>query len=120
MIDVGNLIHDPDFCTKFDIVRIAGTEWVKGEQVITLETITVEGIASPATSKDLELLPEGDRRQGVKSFYADIPFHITDKESTSDYFEFRSSKYKLLQVFDYSDNGYYKALAAYVGDANDL
>lgn len=117
MINVRELIHDSDFCDAFTIIRNTGSTWHKGVQAQVTETIEVEGIVAPSSSKDLEMLPEGDRQNGMKTFYADVPFHITDTDSMSDICVFRGQKYKLLQVFDYQSNGYYKAIGALVGDS---
>ena len=120
MIYVQELIHDPDFCDTFQLIRHIGSEWERGEQIVKTETLTIEGIVSPATSKDIEMLPEGDRQTGMKTFYADVPMHVTDTEETSDICEYRGKQYKLLQVFDYSSNGYYKAIGTMTGDADGI
>lgn len=62
MINLGELIHDPDFCDTFTIIRNTGSTWSKGVQTSTTSTIEFEGIVSPASSKDIEMLPEGDRQ----------------------------------------------------------
>ena len=40
----------------------------------------------------------------------EIELAISDTETTSDTIVWRGSRYKLLHVFDYSDNGYWKAI----------
>lgn len=119
MINLGELIHDPDFCDTFVIIRHTESTWEKGRQEIKTKRIMVEGIVAPANSRDLETLPEGDRNSGMKAFYADKPFHITDTQKMSDVCIFRGHKYKLLQVFDYSSNGYYKAIGTLTEDEDD-
>ena len=56
----------------------------------------------------------------MKAFYADVPMRVTDTEETSDVCVYRGKQYKLLQVFDYSSNGYYKAIGTMVGDADGV
>lgn len=122
MIDVGLLIHDSDFCTEFNIVRTTGNTWFEGEQITSTDTFSVEGIVMPSSSKDIDMLPEGDRRHGMKSFYTDAatPMHVTDTETISDICIYQGLRYKLLHVFDYSANGYYKAIGELAGDADGV
>ena len=115
-IDLGELIHDPDFSTTFKVIKPGEVTWVKGVATQTPVTITVGGIVAPSSSKDLELLPEGDRQNGLKTFYTDeCPLDVTDTDATSDICIWRGSRYKLIHSFDYSDNGYYKAIGTLLG-----
>ena len=50
MINVRELIHDPDFCDAFTIIRNTGSTWYKGVQAQVTETIEVEGIVAPSSS----------------------------------------------------------------------
>ncbi len=119
MICLQELLHDPDFCDTFQI-RSKRSTWVEGKQVSTTTTRTVIGIVLPSSSQDVDMLPEGDRRHGMKTFYAEISFRVTDTEETSDVCVFRGKQYKLLQVFDYQSNGFYKAIGTLMGDDDDL
>lgn len=118
MIDLSELIHDPDFCTSFIVIKKSEPIWNKGELAQTETKLNVEGIVLPSSSKDIDMLPEADRIHGLKSFFTDeCVFTLTDTEKTSDICIYRGRKYKLLQVFDYSDNGYYKAIGTMIGEA---
>lgn len=116
MIDVSELLCDPDLCTAFTIVRHGGGRWEKrrwtGE---TPERIEAVGIVTATAGKDLERLPEGDRAHGLKTFYTAQELRLTGQEATSDLCEYRGRCYRLLQVFDYSQNGYYKAIGTLIG-----
>lgn len=117
-IDLGELIHDPDFCTTFKVVKQGEPTWVQGVATQTPTEIIVEGIVGPSSAKDLELLPEGDRQTGMKTFYTDCcSLDVTDTEATSDVCIWRGNRYKLIHAFDYSDNGYYKAIGTLLGGA---
>jgi hypothetical protein len=116
-INLGMLIHDPDFCTSFQVVKQLAPRWVEGEEQRESVLMTVEGIVAPASPKDLELLPEGDRRSGMKTFYTDeCTLDVSDTEKTSDVCIFRGIRYKLIHSYDYGDNGYYKAIGTLLGD----
>lgn len=116
-IDVSELVHDPDFCTHFLVVKMSEPTWEKGHQIQIRTQVTVEGIVQPSSSADIELLDTADRITGAKTFITDeAPLCVTDTETTSDRCIYRGRVYKLLQAFDYSDNGYYKAIGTVISD----
>lgn len=116
-IDVSEIIHDPDFCTTFTVIKQGESEWVRGVlQRKTTET-TVEGIVQPSSSKDLELLDTADRVNGMKTFITDaVNLDVSDTEKTSDVCVWKGQRYKLIQTFDYAANGYYKAIGVLLGE----
>ena len=54
LLNVGELITDPDFCQNFQIKRREGT-WNKGRFETTEEVIDTYGIIDPQTTKELVL-----------------------------------------------------------------
>lgn len=115
MINIGELIYDPDFCTEFKIIRKNVGTWTCGRQTEQTKILNVIGIVTSVSSKDLEMMPEGDRVHGIKTFYTDKQLRITGNESTSDICEYQGKQYRLLQVFDYNNNGFYKAIGTLIG-----
>ena len=116
-IDVSEIVHDPDFCTMFTVIKQSGTEWVRGVPHTKMQGITVEGIVQPSSSKDLELLDTADRVNGMKTFITDaVSLDVSDTEKTSDVCVWKGQRYKLIQTFDYAANGYYKAIGALLGE----
>lgn len=116
-IDVSEIVHDPDFCTTFTVIKQGESEWVRGVlQRKTTET-TVKGIVQPSSSKDLELLDTADRVNGMKTFITDaVNLDVSDTEKTSDVCVWKGQRYKLIQTFDYAANGYYKAIGVLLGE----
>lgn len=114
MIDVAELIHDPDFCVNFNIFRKSGS-WVKGRWITEDEIIPVTGIVTAVNSKDLQILAEGDRTNGLKTFYAIEELRGSSDKATADVCEYKGKQYRLIQDFDYSDFGYYKAIGTFLG-----
>lgn len=114
MIDVAELIHDPDFCTEFDIIRKSGVQ-VRGRWVAKDETIPVTGIVTAVNSKDLQILAEGDRTNGLKTFYAVEELRGSSDKATADVCKYKDKFYRLIQDFNYSDFGYYKAIGTLLG-----
>ena len=113
------LTFDPDFCTTFTVEKHTET-WNEGTPTTTVEQITVTGIAAPSSPKDVEMLDLADRVHGTKTFYTDeVELEVTDTEKTSDTIVWKGKRYKLLHVWDYSENGFWKAIGDLQGGAGD-
>lgn len=116
-IDVSEIVHDPDFCTMFTVIKQVESEWVRGVLHRKTTETTVEGIVQPSSSKDLELLDTADRVNGMKTFITDeVSLDVSSTEKTSDVCVWKGQRYKLIQTFDYAANGYYKAIGALMGE----
>ena len=116
-IDVSEIVHDPDFCTTFIVIKQGDQEWVHGVLQTKTTEITVEGIVQPSSSKDLELLDTADRVNGMKTFITDeVSLDVSSTKKTSDVCVWKGQRYKLIQTFDYVANGYYKAIGALMGE----
>lgn len=115
MINVGELIHDPDFCTSFKVIRSKG-EWMAGDFTITQTTeLNLEGIAQPADEEELETFPEGERLRGIMKFLADQEIYLSRDESASeegrlsDEIHYHGRRYRVTRVKDWSEQGYWRA-----------
>jgi hypothetical protein len=116
VINLEELTFDPDFCTTFVVEKHIST-WVEGESVETVTSTKVTGIVAPSSPKDVEMLDLGDHKHGTKTFYTnEVELCITNTENTSDTIVWKNGRYKLLHVFDYSDNGYWKAIGDWQGE----
>ena len=115
MINVKELIHDPDFCETFTLRHKTGV-WVDGLFQTTATDTSVTGVVRPATGKELELLPEGDRMKDTKVFYTWEKVQVAEDENASDEFLWKGSRYKALQVKDWSSHGFYETMASYIGE----
>lgn len=118
-IDLTELMYDSDFCTTFVVEKHQQT-WSEGELVTLTTPTTVTGIVAPSSPKDVEMLEVGDRKHGTKTFYTnEIELEVTDTEKTSDTIVWKGNRYKLLHVFDYSENGFWKAIGDLQGGVVD-
>lgn len=118
-INLAELTYDPDFCTTFTVEKHQDT-WVEGEIVSLVSPVAVTGIVAPSSPKDVEMLDIGDRKHGTKTFYTnEVELVITDTENTSDTIVWKGNRYKLLHVFDYSENGFWKAIGDLQGGVED-
>ena len=123
MIDVSDLMHDPDFSSRYTVIRRSG-KW-EGARFVLGEPKKLKyyGPVQPATSKELEQLPEGDRHSGTMQFYCAPPktLHITSEDgqqaNVSDEIVYRGHRYKVFSVKDWSEHGYICASAYKIGSA---
>jgi len=129
MIDVSELVHDPDFESDITILRTTGGHfegpvYVPGSQ----DVITVKGVfVSPKNSKEIVQTPQGDRAGGFVDIYVDgdTPIYVTrenvnDENNISDivivdYNTDMEIRYRVTNVYDRSQWGYIKAEAQKVG-----
>ncbi|MFP3391013.1 hypothetical protein [Brevibacillus sp. SIMBA_040] len=115
MIDVSEVITDPDFAQTYTVHRKAG-EWIRGDWVPSDETpLKMTGPVIVADAETLEQIPEGDRVTGLMCFYSTQElFESGDGnapiEGTTDVVEWKGNRYKLIKVFPYGDYGFYKAV----------
>lgn len=121
MIDVSELMEDPDFSTPYQVVRRDG-EWIKGRFVPgEPEILKFYGPVQPPSARELEQLPEGDRQKGVMQFWCKMPreFRISQggkKELwASDEIIWRGQRFKLCQLTPWNHAGWMSALAYRTG-----
>lgn len=114
MIDMSELLYDQDFCEEFKILRSSG-EYINHRWEPSIEIIHVTGIAAVVSSKDFDMLPEGDRVSGLRTFYTMQELRGSSNEATADICEYHGQKYRLFQVLDHSNNGFYKAIGKLIG-----
>ncbi len=116
MLDVSKIVVDPRFAQTFTVSRKTGTWNADGEFIETPNDITMIGTISIASAKQIEFIPEGDRVGG------EIAIHTIDKllasrnnddgtSGTADEILWHDEYYKIYQVNEYSDYGYYFAIA---------
>ena len=122
MINVSELISDPDFAVKYKVHRQT-SKFFKGRIVNEEKTLIYRGIVQSASSDDLEQLPEGDRQMGLMKFFCTPPndLHLTssavienengepESVTISDKVEYEGVLYKLISISHWGTNGYIKA-----------
>jgi hypothetical protein len=116
MINVAEIIHDPDFCQSYTLYRKTNV-LVGGRPVPSEKPIQRRGVIIAANTKDLLQVPEGDRVKGIIAVYDTEPLLVTNDDGTSDEIVWHGERYRLFQLWPYEDYGYYKALGErIVGD----
>ncbi len=120
MLNVAEILYDPDFSQQFTVYRKTG-EWQSGRFVESETTLTLDGVVVPATSKQIEQLPEGDRVFGVMAFYSPELIYVTHSDDgggntgTSDAIKWRGQRYRVSKVDPFGDYGFYIAYGVQMG-----
>ena len=125
MIDVSDLITDPDFAFPYTVIRRTG-KWVNARFVVSEpERLSYYGAVQPATTRDIDQLGIGDDQKGVMKFFCKQPkdIYLTSnlKDSggnirVSDEIEFRGRRYKVIQVSPWQHNGWTRAFGSLEGE----
>lgn len=111
MINVGELITDPDFCQTFTLIRRVG-EWNEGVWNPSESRITMTGITHPASGRELEMLPEADRTKNLRTFYgrSGTTPRIETQNRMADEIAYHDSVFKIIQEQDFDDFGYWQVV----------
>jgi hypothetical protein len=113
MINVAEVVNDPDFAQAFTIVRDAGS-WVSGNWISNTTNISAYGVIQSPTGDELEQIPEADRVKGNATFHSSQEIFETNTTGISDTITWHGNTYKIVKVYDWADFGYYKAVGVRV------
>jgi hypothetical protein len=116
LIDVSEIVSDPDFAQPFVIKRSNGS-WQLGGWQDTITTVNSYGAQQPATAQDLKEIPEGDRILGSVKVWSTQPMYVTRRGTgpndggLSDIIVWQGEDYRIAGILPWNENGYYKAIA---------
>ena len=118
---IPDVVIDPDLGESYTILRSQG-DYIAGGFTDQKTSIKAWGVVSVIRPKDLEMVPEGDRVTEGRCFYAQQALYTTrvnpdGSKGISDILIWNGVQYRILTVFDYSQRGYWKAIATrMIGD----
>lgn len=114
MIDVSELMTDPDFAKTFTVKRPTVVIAADGTASTTyVTTDNVVGIVQPAAPEDIQDLPEGSRSNGVVSVWSatEIKGSASAGSEESDVLVVDGRSYRVVKSEPRGDNGYYRVFA---------
>lgn len=121
MDDISELLSDPDFVTEFTLkttggYRDEGGEWIE-QQVATDSS----GVVQPAASKDTAFLPDGDKwRQVIKVWsISKITPVNKDTPKLGDKIVWNGKQHRVVNIKDWSQYGYWQAMAVEISGDKD-
>ena len=115
MFSQARIVLDPFYAQTYDVYRSKGYFADNGRWTENAPTIiTMYGVVSVVNAKDITMGLAGDRIKGTMVFHSVQEIFVTrgDDEATdgtSDRIKWRGDFYKIFNVWDYSDYGFYKA-----------
>lgn len=121
--DLADLMNDPDFARPYTVIRTTGAR-VEGEFVLDEpQRIPFYGPVQPASVRELEQLPEGERQKGIMKFMCKNPaeLYLTQEASgmqkgcVSDEVEWNGYRYKIIQVMPWTHYGWMRAFGVMSG-----
>jgi hypothetical protein len=108
-----DVLSDADVCSPFTIQRNPGQFSGGGWQAYTPQIIRAFGAVRNATGRELEMVPEADRVHESMSFRSTTPMYMTDEAMgiTADILTWNGEQYRVVLSKNYSEQGYYFAIA---------
>jgi hypothetical protein len=120
MINVADLLRDPDFAQTFQVIRSTGYFGNEGEYIQTQAApVNMVGVIQPAKQQDMvRFLPEGERLGNQIVIYCDQEIKSSDATSKeSDIIIWRGGKYRVGQAKRWLDHGYWQVWAEGIQNA---
>ena len=115
MIQVSEVVNAPEFAQPFTIQRSTGA-YNLGTWVSTPTTIAGFGTITPASDNDIRMIPEGDVVEGAMVFHSQAPIYLTHADGSgaggsSDILEWQGQNFRVVNVRQEQDYGFYRAVA---------
>ena len=113
MINVAELMRDPDMAQAFQVERAGGAfaegEWVPAAPVV----LNMVGIIQPAKREDqLALLPEGARLGNMIVAFCDQELRIDNaQDQRSDVIVWHGNPYRVIAAKHWADHGFWQVWA---------
>lgn len=114
MIDISELIGDPDFSIVMTITRVAGSRDADGNYTTVTTTVpNVAAVVQPASPDDTQALPEGYRNSRAVLVHTLVPLQGADSNSidSGDRFTYDGKTWLVVSCEDWSDQGYWESIA---------
>ena len=120
-MDLSLALSDPNVAESWQIQRSNGS-WVAGVWTEGNKTaIRVRGWSCPASMRDIQMIPEGDRVSLMRSFHSRVQMYTSrndqDGLGISDVILYKGDQYRVVSVLQEGNRGYWKAIAAYMPGA---
>jgi hypothetical protein len=113
MLDVTDIVNDPDFATTFKLRHVTGAFTSDGTWNSDEDPVECTGIVLPAKWDQLLLLPEGERQNQTIVVYCSQEITLGNRETTqADIIEWDGQFYRVVYVKQYQQASVWFAMAA--------
>lgn len=104
-IDVTNLMSDPDFVDKIQVLSRVAKVNNLGGNLVTESCLETVGSVQPATGRALSRLPEALRQENMSSFWYKGQIVASDPGKYPSILVFKGRRFQVKNVFDWSNFG---------------
>lgn len=104
-IDVTELLTDPDFVDKIQVVTRRDRVDGLGENQLTENTLNTVGSVQPASGKNIQRLPEALRVANVMDFFFKGEIIATEPGKYSSILVFKNRRFQVQTIQDWSNWG---------------
>jgi hypothetical protein len=105
LIDVDEILGDPDFEDSFTVTRNVETIGADGRAKFAAELFTTTGVVQPAGQRSLMMLPDGSRVQGAIDIWTQEQLRVNDGVNAADSIQWHHRTYVVSNVDDFTNYG---------------
>lgn len=105
LVDVTELLSDPDFVDPVRIFHRTATVNTKGENELTELYVDTIGSVQPTSGRDLQRLPEALRIQDVKTFWIKGEIKSDGNSAYPDILVWQCNRYAVQMVLEWTNFG---------------
>lgn len=96
LVDVSELLLDPDFVDTISLIHRTTTVNTKGENVLVETPVSTIGSVQPASGKEMQRVPDALRMRDVRSFYIKAPILSDGVSQYPDLISFNSIRFQVI------------------------
>ena len=113
LLDVSDVLDDPDFQTSITLLRTAVSGMERGRETTASTSTMMLAVVQPATSADLQRLPDASLNEGAITIWARWAFATDTATTKADKVVWRDDTYTVMTVDDWGEfgSGYFRAIA---------
>ena len=113
LLDVSEILNDPDFVDTFTVIRRAEGVSDKGRAILTLEGIAAVGVVTMAGPNDLRRLPEAQLQDRTLSIVSKFAFFGASVGYQPDLIQWRNDLYivSVLDLYPQFGRGFTQVIA---------
>ncbi len=103
-MDLSEVLYNSEFCHDFQILRSTSGQFVSGGFQDAKSEISVCGIVTAASDKEINMQPEGDRVTGAMVFHCEQELFITHSgpmQGTSDIILWEGQQWRIVKILPY-------------------
>ena len=117
LLDVTDLLTDPDFSSTFDILRSTETVDQHGIASRVEQTISLSGVIEAGSGQTIVMLDDGTRISDSLTLWCEFPLWASFENRPADIVLWKGQRYVVKSVEDWTNfgRGYVKATCEFTG-----